>query len=326
MPAPLQLDKIALQFKEIFNSERKGKYTVSNDKQQILDFLNNCSLEVTPGGAAKIDNFSEVLRPKETVYVTFLPGSDIKDTVATVKRLSAEGMNPVPHFAARSTPSLQFLEDTLKVFQDEAEVNECLIIGGAVDKPVGDFSDTMGLLKTDLFQKYGINKIGIAGHPEGSPDIPDADVTSSLLAKNAYAKEHNLDMYVTTQFCFEADPIIEWDKRIRAEGNELPIHIGIPGLATIKTLLRHAMACGIGASMKSLRSVSITKLMTTKMPDKLVRDLARYAAEDSACGITQCHLYPLGGLKKSAAWMYAAQDGSFELNEKGGFDLTVDIS
>jgi methylenetetrahydrofolate reductase (NADPH) len=305
---------------------QKGSLTVSNDKQQILDFMKTCSLEVTPGGAVKIDDFREVLRPNETVYVTFLPGSDIKDTVSIVKRLSAEGMNPVPHFAARSTPSLQFLEETLKIFQGEAEVNEALIIGGAVDDPVGDFTDTMGLLKTDLFQQYGITKIGIAGHPEGSPDIPAEDVTSSLLAKNAYAEEHNLDMYITTQFCFEADPIIEWDKRIQSEGNKLPIHIGIPGLATIKTLLRHAMACGIGPSMRSLRTVNITKLMTTKMPDKLVRQLARYSAEDPNCGITQCHLYPLGGLKKSAAWMYATQDGEFELTDKDGFDLTKDIS
>ncbi len=301
--------------------------TVSNEKQQIIDFMAGTTLEVTPGGAAKIEDFRAMLRPGATVFVTFLPGSDFADTIKTVKRLHAEGMKPVPHFAARSIPSAKFLEENLDALQSEVKVEEALIIGGAVDKPVGEFASSMEVLKTGLMQKYGIRHIGVAGHPEGSPDIPPAEVTKAMLEKNAYAKEHGLDLYITTQFCFEAEPIIEWDKRIRAEGNELPIHIGIPGLATLKTLLNHAKACGIGPSMRVLtrQAANIAKLMTTRMPDKLVRDLAAYSANDPQCGITMCHLYPLGGMRKSAAWLYAVQDGKFELNEKGGFELTVEI-
>lgn len=296
-------------------------------KDQILDFMQDCTLEITPGGAKKIEDFRTMLRPGAKVFVTFLPGSDFNDTVTTVKRLFDEGMNPVPHFAARSIPSRKFLEDGLKTLQNEARVSECLIIGGGVDKPVGEFTSTLEVLRTNLLQEYGITTIGVAGHPEGSPDIPDEDIKSALLEKNAFAKEHDLDMYITTQFCFEAEPIIAWDKRIQAEGNELPIHIGIPGLATIKTLMMHAKACGIGPSMRVLtrQAANIAKLMTTREPDKLVRDLAAYSANDPQCGITKCHLYPLGGMRKSAAWLYAVQDGNFKLNEKGGFDLTVDI-
>ena len=300
---------------------------MSDDKQNILKFLENTSVEVTPGGAKKIEDFRDLLRPGTTVFVTFLPGSDIRDTVATVQRLHAEGMKPVPHFAARSIPNKAFFEENLKIFQDECGVEEALLIGGGVDNPVGDFSSSMEILKLDLFQKYGITKLGVAGHPEGSPDIPSEEVTKALLEKNVYAKENGIDMYITTQFCFEAEPIIAWDKKIRAEGNELPIHIGIPGLATIKTLMGHAKACGIGPSMRVLtrQAANIAKLMTTRMPDKITRDLANYQANDPECGITLCHLYPLGGMKKSAAWLYAVMDGDFELNDKGGFDLTCEL-
>ena len=299
---------------------------MSAENNNIIKFLDNCSLEVTPNGAKKIEDFRVLIKPGTSVYVTFLPGSDFNDTVATVKRLADEGMKPVPHFAARSIPSLKFFEENLKILQAEAKVDEALLIGGGVDKPVGDFSSSIEILRTNLFQKYGITKLGIAGHPEGSPDIPPADVTKALLQKNAYAKEHGIDMYITTQFCFEAEPIIAWDRRIRAEGNELPIHIGIPGLATIKTLLAHATACGIGPSMRIItrQAANIAKLMTTRMPDKITRDLARYQAEDPNCGITQCHLYPLGGLAKSAKWLYAVKDGNFKLNDEG-FDLTVEL-
>ena len=300
-----------------------SQFTPEQEKQNIINFMNNCSVEVTPGGSKKIEDFREVLAADTTVFVTFLPGSDFKDTVENVKRLADEGMNPVPHFAARSIPNKQFLEDNLKMLQDESTVNEVLLIGGGVDNPVGDFDSTIQLLETDLFQKYGITKMGIAGHPEGSPDIPDDEIAKALLQKNEYSKKNDLPMYITTQFCFEADPIIAWDKMIREQGNELPVHIGIPGLATIKTLLRHAQACGVGASMRMItkQAANIAKLMTTKMPDKLVRDLANYGVANSDCGITQCHLYPLGGLKKSADWMYSVQKGEFELTKKGGFDI-----
>ena len=46
-------------------------------------------------------------------------------------------------------------------------------------------------------------------------------------------------MYIVTQFCFEAAPVIAWDKRIQAEGNRLPVYIGLPGLASLKALIGH---------------------------------------------------------------------------------------
>lgn len=296
-------------------------------KQNIIDFMKDTTLEITPGGAKKVEDFREMLRPGATVFVTFLPGSDFNDTIATVKRLFEEGMNPVPHFAARSIPSRKFLEEGLKALQDQARVDECLLIGGGVDNPVGDFHCSMQVLETGLFQEYGINKIGVAGHPEGSPDISDAEIAKAVQQKNTFAKANGLDMYITTQFCFEAEPIIAWDKKLKQEGNELPIHIGIPGLATIKTLLGHAKACGIGPSMRVItrQAANLAKLMTTRMPDKLTRDLAAYSAYDKDCGITQVHLYPLGGMRKSALWLYGVQDGEFELNDKGGFEMNFEI-
>jgi len=298
-----------------------------SENDQIIDFLRDATVEVTPTQASKVEDFRALLAEGTTVFVTFLPGSDIADTIKTVAKLRREGMNPVPHLAARSIPSKQFLEESLKQFQGEASVSEALLIGGGVDKPVGDFHSTIQILQTDLLQKYGITRLGVAGHPEGSPDISDADIAMALSQKNAFAKESGLDMYITTQFCFEADPIISWDKRIRAQGNELPIHIGVPGLATVKTLLKHAMACGIGNSMNFLKkqAMNVTKLMTVNAPDKLVRELAVYKATDPACGLQVAHMYPLGGLKKTAAWTRAVQDGKFELKPKAGFDVTVPI-
>ena len=255
--------------------------------------------------------------------------SDFAETIVTAKRLKAEGFAPVPHVAARSTPDRRTLADWLKRLQDDVGVTHVLALGGGVSEPLGDFDSSMQLLETGLFDKYGLETIGVAGHPEGSPDIADPALAEALAWKNAFAERSDAAFYIATQFCFEAAPIIEWDRRIRAAGNRLPIHIGVPGLATIKTLLNHARACGVGPSMRFLtrQATKLAKLMTVNAPDRLVLDLARYRAEDPDCGIRQVHVYPLGGLRKSAAWVYGVLDGDFALDREGkGFKVLREIA
>ncbi len=297
-------------------------------KQRIIDFIGGFSIETTPGSAAKIPDYREHLRPGAKVAVTFLPGSDFADTIHTAKRLRAEGFEPLPHFAARSIPSRDAFEAYLHSLQDEVGISEAVALGGAVDTPLGPYDSSMQLFESGLFDKYGIKTLGVAGHPEGSPDISEVALTQALKWKNDFAERSGADLYLATQFCFEAAPIIAWDQAIRASGNRLPIHIGVPGLATLKTLINHARACGVGPSMRFLtrQARNITKLMSLNAPDRLILDLARYKATDPNCGIRQVHMYPLGGLRRSAAWSYAVADGDFTLkSDDKGFTVDRDI-
>ena len=293
-------------------------------RQSIIDLLSDFTTETTPGTAAKIADYRAHLRPGATVFITFLPGSSFADTIAVAVRLRGEGLDPVPHIAARSVPSRTFLDESLARLTGEAGVDQALLIGGALNRPLGEFSDTMQLLETGLFDKYGIGRIGIAGHPEGSPDIADRQIREALAWKNAFAERTGASLYIVTQFCFEAAPVIAWDKRIQSEGNRLPVYIGIPGLASLKALIGHAKACGVGPSMRFLtrQARNVTKLLTITAPDRLVAGLATYRATDPRCGIRGVHVYPLGGLKKSARWAQAVVDGRFEMREDGqGFEV-----
>jgi methylenetetrahydrofolate reductase (NADPH) len=200
--------------------------------RQIVELMRGFSIETTPGSALKIPDYRAYLRPGTTVAVTFLPGSDFADTVRTARRLRDEGFEPAPHFAARSIPSLRDFELYLKRLRDEVGVRQVVALGGAMDHPVGPFDSSMQLLETGLFDKYGIETIGLAGHPEGSPDISEKALAEALAWKNAFAERSDAACYLATQFCFEAGPIIAWDRAIRAAGNRLPIHIGMPGLAS----------------------------------------------------------------------------------------------
>lgn len=122
----------------------------------------------------------------------------------------------MPHLAARSIPDRRFLDEKLRRLSDEAGVEEILLIAGAVDTPVGGFSNTMEILETGLVDRSGSARVGVAGYPEGSPDIPDEVVDRALAWKGAFAKRSDAAVYVLTQFCFEAEPVIAWEQRVRA--------------------------------------------------------------------------------------------------------------
>lgn len=280
--------------------------------QAIRSLMTGFSVETTPAGAGKVDSFSAILRPGMKVYIACLPGEDFNGIAATAIRLHREGFVPVPHIAARGIPDRDFLDRFMGKLAHEAAVNEILCIAGSAGKPVGEFSSSMEILQTGLLEKHGIRRVGVAGHPEGSPDIPESAVMDALAWKNDFAIRTGLDLQIMTQFCFEAAPIIAWSKRIRAAGNRLPIRVGIPGIASIKTLLAYAKTCGIGPSSNFLlkQARNVTKLMNLSAPDRLIADLAAFRAADPMCGIAGCHMYPFGGLKKTAAWSYAALDGA----------------
>ena len=293
----------------------------------LIDAISNAgkdwSIEVTPPGSAKIESYSDILAEGTTVNVTFLPGTDPKDTVDVAVRLRDEGMNPVPHIAARSLKSKEQLDELVADMTNRAKVDEVLVIGGGVDNPVGDFASSMDVLETGILQKYGIRKIGVSGHPEGSPDISDDELAHAIGWKNEFAKSEGLDLYMETQFCFEADAVVNWEKSIRAAGNNLPIRIGIPGPATIKTLFRFAQISGIGPSMRVIakQAKNVTKLLTVQSPHLLIAGLAEAMAADPDSRIQHFHYYPFGGFAKTSRWASAVADGSIELLPKGGFTV-----
>ena len=291
--------------------------------EDIAKSASDWSIEVTPAGATKIESFAGILEEGTTVNVTFLPGSDPLDTIATAKRLADDGMNAVPHIAARSLQNKEQLDDLLKRMTSEANVREVLVIGGGVDNPVGEFDCTMQILQTGLIQKYGITHIGVSGHPEGSPDISADQLAQAISQKNEFARKEGLSLYMETQFCFDPAAVLAWEKTIRQAGNQLPIRIGIPGPATIKTLFRFAQISGIGPSMRFIakQARNVAKLMTVQSPHELLAGLAEGMAADNKCSLQHFHYYPFGGFAKTAAYAKAVEQGNIRLLPKGGFEV-----
>jgi methylenetetrahydrofolate reductase (NADPH) len=280
------------------------------DPQQIIDLLADFSIETTPAGVAR---GGLALLPRGTrVYVTFVPGEDWRNVVAAAREIRAAGLTPVPHVPARSIAG-DDLGAFLAALRDHAAVDQVLAIGGGIDQPLGPYASTLGLLETGLLERHGIRTIGLAGHPEGEPNVSLPGVATSDAQKCAYAASSEADFRLVTQFVFDAAPLLDWERGLRCHG--LPIHVGVAGPATLKTLLAYARLCGIGNSMRMLtrQGGNLLRLARVSYPDALITALAAHRAADPASRIERLHLYPFGGLARTARWVEAVRAGAFTM-------------
>ena len=277
--------------------------------QNLEVFLKNFSIEVMPKTAEKVENFKDILPKNTRVYIAHIEGTPIEDMVDTARRLAADGFPTMPHFPARIISNKAMLNDWITRYQGEAGVDQALLLAGGVSKPHGEYKSSMDLLETGLFDKANFKNIHIAGHPEGNKDIdPDGsrkNVDAALKWKQNFKNKTNAEMAIATQFAFEAGPIIEWANSIKSAGIDIPIHIGIAGPAKLQTLIKFAIACGVGPSLKVLqkRATDVTKLLLPYEPIEVLSQLADYKANNPEFNISSVHFFPLGGIKTNAKWV-----------------------
>jgi methylenetetrahydrofolate reductase (NADPH) len=272
-------------------------------------FLKDYSIEVMPRTAEKVENFRDLLPAGTRVYVAHIEGTPIDEMVATAKRLATDGSKVMPHFPARIIKDKAMLADWIARYQGEADVDQALLLAGGVDKPHGDFHSSMQLLETGLFG--GFKHLHVAGHPEGNRDIDkdgsDKNVMDALRWKQTFSDTTDAEMALATQFAFEAGPLIAWADALRDAGITIPIHIGIAGPAKLQTLIKFAIACGVGPSLKVLqkRAMDVTKLLLPYEPTEVLTQLAAHKAANPDFNISHVHFFPLGGIKTNANWAIA---------------------
>ena len=279
----------------------------------VKKFLNSYTIETTPNVYEKYGNFSEFLDKKHSVYITFLPDEKSENVVETAKKLKLEGYDVIPHLPARTVKNNEVLEKYIGELAEEAGCSKILIIGGGGNQ-AGKISSTMDVLKTDLLSKFNFKSVGVAGHPEGSPDISKDALDLAIIEKNKFSLNVDFKMYLATQFFFEAKSLIDWEKHLNTINNKLDIHAGIPGPASIKTLINYARSCGIGNSLRFLtkQAFNLTKLATLNTPDKLIYDLANYVETNKSTNLKNIHFYAFGGMKKTSEWLNHLNDSELE--------------
>lgn len=280
--------------------------TPKNSASPLPAFLQGASIEVMPRTAEKISDFRDHLPAGTQVFVAHIDGTDPSEMQATVARLAQEGFAPVPHIPARVVPSKAALTDWVSAYRDGG-ARQVLLLGGGLNAPRGEFADSMQLLETGLFE--GFERLYVAGHPEGNRDIDpnggEAEVMRALRWKQAFAERSDAQMAIVTQFCFDAKPVIAWVNRLQEAGLNLPIRIGVAGPAKLQTMIKFAIMCGVGPSLRVLqrRARDVTKLLVPYEPTDFITQIARHKADNPDFAIEAAHIFPLGGITASTDWL-----------------------
>lgn len=265
--------------------------------------LPSASVEVSSRGH-QLQELRDNFHPGTDVTITFLPGDNYRHNVDTAVALRRVGYNPVPHIAAREMATREALDDFLARARGEAEVSRVLLIAGDAALARGPFRSSHDIRSSGLLESRGISSVSVAGHPEGHPYLTDANAFAALQAWRDWGRATKIHVDVMTQFAFESAPILGWIGELDLRGIDLPVIVGLAGPATPATLLKFALRCGVGNSMRSLRGQigRFGRLLTDTGPDDVVRGL-RSAPPGATASIAGFHFFPFGGLRKTGEWL-----------------------
>ncbi len=273
------------------------------------NMVDGYSLEMTAKEIEGLKEAAPLIRPGTQIAVTFLPGEEMSQRVDAAVLVRDLGFEPIVHLSARRFTSEVELDQYLGDITTKAGVKRVFIIAGDPPEPEGPFQDSLQIIETGLLEKHGIEIVGIGGHPEGHPNVSKPDLWVWMENKIAALRARGLTPLVVTQFAFDDEAIVEWLKEMRARGIDVPVRIGVPGPAGIKRLLGFAKRCGVGASASVMKKygISLTNLIGSAGPDKLVDSLDRGITPE--LGRVRLHFYPFGALTASAEWInkYAAK-------------------
>jgi len=280
-----------------------------NWEKPRANMVDGYSLEMTAKEIEGLKEAAPLIRPGTQVAITFLPGEEMAQRVEAAVLVRELGFEPIVHLSARRITSEAELDTYLSHITSKAGVKRVFIIAGDPPEPEGPYSTSLDVIETGLLEKYGIEIVGIGGHPEGHPNNTPAQLWDWMERKIAAIRARGLVPLVVTQFAFDDEAIIGWVKEMRGRGIDVPVRLGVPGPAGIKRLLGFAKRCGVGvsANVTMKYGFSITNLLGSAGPDKLVAALDE--GLDGDAGRVRLHLYPFGALTASAQWIndYAAK-------------------
>lgn len=280
-----------------------------NEQKENRSVVDDFSVEIGAHDLSALAKYWDKLPANGRVYINAVAGAGAPARIKTAARLAQLGFQPVPHIAARRINSAAALDDYVSQFTT-AGVSELLIIGGDVPEPLGPFASALDVIESGVPEKYGIERIGVAGYPDGHPGISGAILQDTLQQKIASCRDHQIEPYVVTQFSFQAESIIQWCSDFHEVFPDVYVRAGIPGPARLATLLRFAKICGVQSSARKLlknKSVGLDLLRGTA-PWSQLRALERYRS------VTQrnisAHIFSFGGLREVVSWLEQVGSGA----------------
>lgn len=270
------------------------------DKSSLLD---DYSIELLPEHVAGFDAEKAGLPAGACVFLTHIGGKPLSAQLEAARRLKADGLEPVCHLGARNFASIgEYATHLTKL--GEAGVRTVLLIGGNASGGQPVMHCASDLLQHPVMRDSGIKRVYFAGHPEGHPEIA-ADVLSSvLIEKVALARDQGLEANLVTQFAFDGGLMTNWANRVRQSGVDVPIRFGAAGVTSVAKLVKFAMMCGVGASLKGLtrQGGSILKAMREQDPREVIEGIET-GIRSFGLRDVRLHFFPFGGWERTTEWV-----------------------
>jgi methylenetetrahydrofolate reductase (NADPH) len=293
-------------------------------RQQLRNFVAAGSTEVTPHDEKVLDEMARILPAGFPVYVANTPKTSPDDVVRVALRIQELGLTASPHVIARRVVDAQRLRERLRILA-AAGVRQVLLVAGDLAIPNGAFSSTVELLESGVVSDAGIQRVGVAGHPEGHPVVADEVLWQALERKQAIARATGLTMHIATQFGFDSRILGNFQQGLATRGITLPVHAGVAGPTPFLKLLKYAAHCGVGASLKAVsgNALSLGRLphLVTRSDEMLI-GVYRAKQDTPDSRIFAPHFFAFGGVLETARWLRAVIDGSFELDSaERGFSI-----
>ncbi len=289
-------------------------------KERIIEFVGPASVELTSHEKDARRALSGLLPPGASVYVTHTPNSTIGDVASVACEVESWGYKAFPHIVARRIQSVRSLTEALGRLRD-AGITRALLVAGDLSTPTGMFTSTQEILATGAFVRSGFTTLGVAGHPEGHSRIGPTLLWSALRDKQEYAELTGTHMHIVSQFGFDPGAIARWEAELTKHGITLPVHVGIAGPASLRTLIKYAILCGIGASlsalMRNLSALSSMRHLATTA-DEILMQIVCVRDGPVARRIVQPHFFSFGGVAPNVRWLHAIQSGNFDVDLDAG--------
>jgi len=279
-------------------------------KERIVTFMRAASIEITTSEHGHLPALREVLPPGTAVYVSHVPNATLAQVVGTARAVQAAGFQATPHIVARRINYPETLRAALAELTAHG-VEQVLLVAGDTEHAAGEFESTLDVLASGILEKSGVKRIGVAGYPEGQRGLGPTLLWNALKAKQAFADRTGLPLFMVTQFGFNGNALRNWEPELARNDIRLPILAGIAGPAPLSKLIKFAMRCGIGASlrtvMRNLSAVSgIAELATT--PEQHVMRLMQLS---SSTRVVAPHFFCFGGAIETALWISRVVSGAF---------------
>lgn len=262
------------------------------------------TLEVTGKDVAQIDAAKDEIPQGTPINIAFLGNETHAQRVTAARVMRECGFEPVPIISSRRLQSREDLDILVENLMAEAVPARFMFVGGDPAAPAGPFGDSLALLSDGIVSRHGIRHATIAAYPEGHPRIGDDQLWRALKWKHGFLRDAGCLVEITTQFGFDADAIVSWIRRLRAEGIHALVRVGVPGPATVRTLVRFARQFGITSSAAIARryGFSLGQLLHRVGPERFL-DRLRLGMAGNDMGPVLFHLYPFGGIADGVRWM-----------------------